>query len=167
MTTKKTTNNKAVLLTRVSSHRQAEGYSLDFQEKAGRRYAEEKGTHDPLREQIEKMIAQDIALKAETKKQAAQVRAAQSDLHAARQEAQSLKTEAAKKDGAIKTLEARVQTLNQSEADLKTQLAAAEAKAKDAAGKLAAAQAALTAEKAKTEQLTKELNTLRGQQPAQ
>lgn len=35
------TNKRAVLLCRVSSSRQAEGYSLDFQEKAGRKYAEE------------------------------------------------------------------------------------------------------------------------------
>lgn len=36
-------NNRAVLLARVSSKRQAEGFSLDFQEKAGKNYAKSKG----------------------------------------------------------------------------------------------------------------------------
>ncbi|HAY21435.1 MAG TPA: hypothetical protein DCY27_04575 [Desulfobacterales bacterium] len=37
------TNKRAILLCRVSSSRQAEGYSLDFQERAGRKYAEDNG----------------------------------------------------------------------------------------------------------------------------
>ncbi|HBA61178.1 MAG TPA: hypothetical protein DCZ92_10250 [Elusimicrobia bacterium] len=38
-----TTNNRAVLLARVSSKKQQEGYSLDFQVKAGKEYAIKKG----------------------------------------------------------------------------------------------------------------------------
>lgn len=40
---KNTPNNRAVLLARVSSKRQAEGYSLDFQESGGKTYAKDKG----------------------------------------------------------------------------------------------------------------------------
>src|SRR4051812_33680529 len=36
-------NSDATLLCRISSDKQAEGYSLDFQEKGGKKYAERQG----------------------------------------------------------------------------------------------------------------------------
>lgn len=53
-------NNKAILLCRISSDKQAEGYSLDFQEKGGIKYAERCGfTIDKIWKIVESAMSKD------------------------------------------------------------------------------------------------------------
>jgi uncharacterized small protein (DUF1192 family) len=77
---------------RLSKEIQAQSNRTDAAEAQWR---EEKDTHDPLRKQIEKMIAQDITLKAEAQKKQEELEKANSqlaaDLEAARKELDALK----------------------------------------------------------------------------
>lgn len=92
-------------------------------------YQEERQTHEPLRRQIEKMLAQKIADDARARKQADERAGLESALEAARQEASALGGETRAQKESIAKLEAARQESTRSAGEVRELLKAAEAKA--------------------------------------
>jgi chromosome segregation ATPase len=92
---------------------------------------EEKGTHDPLRAQIEKMSALQITFQAQLRQKDDQLAQVQADLQSARQQAQAEQQKSGQAGQKVQQLEATVSTLTAARDELKRKVdAAAEQTAK-------------------------------------
>jgi chromosome segregation ATPase len=106
-------------------------------------YAEEKETHDPLRRQIEQMIAEEIRYKAEVRQQDDDLKAARDALGKAEKQVQTLQAKADALTKRVTEMENARQALEKTQKELNQELGAAGQQSKALEKQVADAQAVL------------------------